>query len=198
MPDFFDRAHAICRQHDVLEHPFYQRWSRGELSREELAAYAGQYRHAVVALAQSTAQTGNHAHAQEEQDHIELWDQFVAAVGGDRRVPATESTMACVEAWGDEERDRAGTLAVLYAIESSQPAISETKRAGLLEHYGASPNSDATRYFDVHADRDRDHAADDRRELEQLLAPENEERLLGRMEAALRGNWYLLDGLEVH
>jgi len=197
MPDFFDRAAAICSELDVLEHPFYQRWSRGELSRRELAAYAGQYRHAVVALAQATSQAGNRAHAQEEHDHIELWDQFVAAVGGDPRTPATDGTMACVRAWADEHRDRPATLAVLYAIESSQPAISETKRAGLLKHYGASPNSDATRYFDVHAELDGDHAAEDRQELSKLLEPGDEERLLVEMEAALRGNWRLLDGLEV-
>src|SRR6266487_3883461 len=47
-----EQARAAC---NVLEHPFYQRWSRGELEREELAAYAGQYRHAVVALAEAAA-----------------------------------------------------------------------------------------------------------------------------------------------
>lgn len=197
MPDFFDRADAICAEHNVLEHPFYERWSRGELTRPELAAYAGQYRHAVVALAQATARAGNHSHAQEEQDHIELWDQFVAAVGGDAEAPASESTIACVQAWSEEGRDVAATLAVLYAIESSQPAISETKRNGLLEHYGALPHSDATRYFDVHADLDGDHAAGDRQQLSELLEPGDEQRLLAEIERALRGNWCLLDGLEV-
>lgn len=197
MADFFDRADAICAQHNVLEHPFYERWSRGELSRQELATYSGQYRHAVVALAHATAQAGNQAHAQEEQDHIELWDQFVAAVGGDPEAAPNQSTSACARAWTNEDRDRAATLAVLYAIESSQPAISETKRTGLLEHYGALANSDATRYFDVHADRDHAHAAEDRQQLSQLLEPEDEPRLLAEVEKALRGNWRLLDGLEV-
>ena len=196
MADFFDRADAVCAQHNVLAHPFYERWSRGELSRQELATYSGQYRHAVVALAHATAQAGNQAHAQEEQDHIELWDQFVAAVGGDSEVPATQSTTACTLVWNDDDRDQAATLAVLYAIESSQPAISETKRTGLLEHYGALPSSDATRYFDVHADLDRAHAAEDRQQLSQLLEPGDEPRLLAEIETALRGNWRLLDGLE--
>jgi len=38
------------------------------------------------------------------------------------------------DAWSPSERFRA--LAVLYAIESAQPAISRTKLAGLVEHYG--------------------------------------------------------------
>jgi pyrroloquinoline-quinone synthase len=198
MPDFFGRVDAVCRRHDVLQHPFYERWSRGELTHQELAAYAGQYRHAVIALAQATAQAGDQEHARAEHDHIRLWDQFVAAVGGDARAPATPSTITCVRAWADESRDRAATLAVLYAIESSQPAISETKRAGLLQHYGVSPNSDATCYFDVHVELDRDHAAEDRRELGKLIERGDEERLLEHVETALRGNWRLLDGVQSH
>ena len=36
---------------NVLRHPFYRRWSAGELSADELARYSGQYRHAVEAIA---------------------------------------------------------------------------------------------------------------------------------------------------
>ena len=196
MSAFFARVDVLCQRHDVLTHPFYRRWSRGELAPFELAHYAGQYRHAVVALAGATAQTGNETHAEAERDHIALWDQFVRSVGGDVDAAPTERTTECVTAWADEDRDRAATLAVLYAIESAQPAISETKRAGLVRHYGAAPNSDATRYFDVHATLDYAHAAEDRRELSGLVTPANEEQLLGHVERALCGNWQLLDGVE--
>jgi pyrroloquinoline-quinone synthase len=195
MADFFDRVDALSRAHDVLQHPFYQRWSRGELSPSELANYAGQYRHAVVALAEAAEHAGNEEHAAVEYSHIVLWDRFIAAVGGDLRAAASDSTKTCVDAWADEDRDRAATLAVLYAIESSQPAISKTKRDGLIEHYGAAPNSNATRYFDVHVAVDHLHAAEDRRDLGMLLEPDGEDRLLGHVDRALRGNWRLLDGI---
>ncbi len=52
---FFDRLEATRERWNVLEHPFYQRWSAGERTREELAVYAGQYRHAVPALAEAAA-----------------------------------------------------------------------------------------------------------------------------------------------
>src|SRR2546427_104878 len=78
-----DRARAEL---DVLEHPFYLRWSAGELGPQELACYAGEYRHAVLALAQASASAAGaagpahaqllRAHAEEEEAHVALWDRF--------------------------------------------------------------------------------------------------------------------------
>ncbi|GAC1524551.1 MAG: hypothetical protein NVS2B6_11230 [Thermoleophilaceae bacterium] len=196
MANFFDRADDVRRRWDVLSHPFYERWTRGELSLDELAFYAGQYRHAVVALADAAAHAGDERHAEEERSHIEQWDGFVRSVGGDARAVATPETAACAAAWADPGRDRAATLAALYAIESSQPAISESKRAGLVEHYGAARGSDATRYFDVHAVVDHAHAAHNRRELAAVMRPADEERLLTEVETVLQANWQLLDGVQ--
>jgi pyrroloquinoline quinone (PQQ) biosynthesis protein C len=46
-----ERIDAARERWNLLEHPFYKRWNCGELTREELGWYAGEYRHAVVALA---------------------------------------------------------------------------------------------------------------------------------------------------
>ena len=53
--DLWTRLEQARARWNVLEHPFYERWSRGELRRDELAAYSGQYRYAVVALADAAA-----------------------------------------------------------------------------------------------------------------------------------------------
>src|SRR6476620_8426950 len=47
----WDRIESARERWNVLRHPFYRRWSAGELSGEELARYSGQYRHAVQAIA---------------------------------------------------------------------------------------------------------------------------------------------------
>jgi pyrroloquinoline-quinone synthase len=203
---FFTDLEAIRERWNVLEHPFYTRWSAGELTRDELASYAGQYRRAVVALAEASTGTAAsagdeelradlEAHAAEETAHIELWDRFTAAIGGDAEDPATPETQACADTWS-RQRPLLGSLVAMYAIESGQPAISETKRAGLVEHYGFEPGSDATRYFDLHAVRDIEHAAYERALIEPLLADADVDALLAEAESVLRANWELLDGVE--
>jgi pyrroloquinoline-quinone synthase len=204
--DFFSRVEAARERHNVLEHPFYQRWSAGELGIDELAAYAGQYRHAVVALAEASEQAarvagpelhaGLASHAAEESSHIALWDDFTRAIGGTVEAEPHAETEACASAWaGDDQRSLAATLTALYAIESGQPAIAETKRAGLIEHYGIE-DGPATAYFSLHATLDHEHAAHERALLEELIAGEDEDALVAEAESVLRANWELLDGVE--
>jgi pyrroloquinoline-quinone synthase len=191
----FAQLDAVRERWDVLRHPFYTRWSAGELTRDELAHYAGQYRHAVVALAEAAERAGSD-HAAEERAHVALWDEFLHALGGDAADAPLPETAECAAAWAGEERGELESLAALYAIEAAQPAISQTKLEGLVRFYGCAPASDATRYFDVHATRDHEHAAEGRAELEARATEVDTERLVAAAEEALRANWTLLDGVQ--
>jgi len=187
-----ERIDEARRRWNVLDHPFYLRWERGELGRDELSFYAGEYRHAVVALAGAAAATGDAEHAREESDHVALWDEFAAALEAPLdREPTTESRN-CADAWRRDEALEA--RAVLYAVESGQPDVSRTKLSGLVEHYGFTSGSRDTKYFELHAERDHEHAAASKAVLEQT-APEEADRLVAAAEAALAGNWRLLDGV---
>ncbi len=197
--DFFDRLEEARKRWNVLEHPFYTRWEKGELTHEELGYYAGQYRHAVVALAQTAAQAADadpsvREHADDEEAHIELWDDFARAAGAAPDSAPRAETQECVQAW--TSGDGLEALAVLYAVESGQPAISSTKLTGLVEHYGYTPDSPATAYFRLHAELDHEHADEARRLIEEHATPEEEDRLVAAAEGALAGNWKLLDGVE--
>ena len=93
-------------------------------------------------------------------------------------------------------------LAVLYAIEASQPEISRTKLEGLLAHYGYAEEGPAVEYFRMHELRDVEHArqagalieAADRRG--RRSAAEGRACSKSWPSGALRGNWSLLDGVQ--
>jgi pyrroloquinoline-quinone synthase len=202
---FWDRLAQVRTEHDVLRHPFYLRWSAGELTHEELAVYAGQYRFAAVALAEASASAAAAAtpelapaleeHAREESGHVALWDDFATAVKADPAPTPLAETASCARVWAGAGRSLPETLAALYAIEAAQPAISEAKRVGLRDHYGIT-DPKATAYFDIHVAADVEHAASDRQMLELLIADADEDELLRSAEDALVANWRLLDGVE--
>ena len=197
----WDRIEHSRERRNVLEHPFYQRWSAGELSPEELACYAGQYGHAVRAIAQLSAALAEtvpanlelQAHSDEEAAHIALWDRFTEKVGGDADAAPTPETAACVCAWTEDAGLVAG-LARMYAIESGQPEISRTKLQGLRDHYGVH-GGEGTRYFDVHEDRDVEHAAEGRALIEELAGAGEADAIVASAESAFDANWRLLDGV---
>jgi pyrroloquinoline-quinone synthase len=195
--DLFDRIEEARTRWNVLDHPFYRRWERGDLSLAELRYYAGQYRHAVLALADAASTASPLAgaeHAAEEREHVALWDAFAAELDVSEAREANAETASCARAWS-RASDPLEALAVLYAVESGQPAISRTKLAGLVEHYGFEAESPGAAYFAVHAERDVDHAASARAVLEDCAGEADADRLAGAAAAALRENWRLLDGV---
>jgi pyrroloquinoline-quinone synthase len=201
--DVWQRIEEARARWNVLEHPFYQRWSMGELSREELAEYSGQYRHATAAIARLSASIAESApeeeraalrrHASEEEAHIALWDGFVDAVGGDADAAPTAETRECVKAWTAAD-DRLSQIVRLYAIESGQPEISRTKREGLAEHYGVG-NGPGNEYFRLHEKADVHHAAAGRSLIEAHLADADPDALVAAAEDSFKANWRLLDGV---
>jgi pyrroloquinoline-quinone synthase len=197
----WDRIEAARERCNVLEHTFYQRWSAGELTPEELADYSGQYRRAVEAIADVSAYVarelpeheGLAEHAREESEHVALWDGFVDAVGGEKAATPNGETTDCYETWAREDT-ALQALARLYAIESGQPEISRTKLEGLAAHYDV-PTGAGTHYFSVHRGRDVEHANEARELLTELMTLGDEDIVVAAAQEAFEANWKLLDGV---
>jgi pyrroloquinoline-quinone synthase len=199
----WERIEESRARHNVLEHPFYVKWSAGELSSDQLARYAGQYRHATEALARLCRLAAEEApperrneietHAIEEEAHVGLWDDFVEAAGGEIGAEPTPETVECVTAWTAAD-GYLMELARLYAIESGQPEISRIKREGLSRFYGID-GGPGSQYFRVHEEADHAHAEESRRLIEDAMAPEDADAVVAAAESAFRANWRLLDGV---
>lgn len=178
----------VARQH-LLDHPFYQAWSRGELSLDALRDYATQYYHHVAAfptyLSAVHTQTENSeirrhilSNLMDEEagspNHPELWLQFAESLGLSReqvkKSAQWDATRSLIKTFRDccGNRGTGAGLASLYAYESQIPAVSEKKIDGLKQFYGFT-DPEAYEYFTVHIEADREHAAVEAEQITQLV-----------------------------
>jgi pyrroloquinoline-quinone synthase len=204
---FWDRVEQVQRYWDITSHPFYRRWAGGDLDAGELARYAGQYRHVVVAIARLSEAASRVApdvalwdeleeHAAEERRHIELWDRFVNGVRGSNTAVPAPLTQACVQAWAPpRDRSLLGSLIALHVIEAAEPGVVDLEHTGLVRFYGLDEPS-STAYFRVHQALGLQHADDWRALIDAYWRPSKEAELLAEAENVFRGVWRLLDGLD--
>jgi pyrroloquinoline-quinone synthase len=218
MSDFFAALDARIAPYDLLQHPFYQAWSKGELTRDELREYASEYWHHVSAF--PTYLSALHASledaplrrtvlenlADEEglpagRPHSDLWMDFAAGMGADdaavrNRALQPETAALIAHFRGVTQAAPASALAALYTYESRVPAIARTKAEGLKQHYAADMAT--SRYFALHQVADVYHAKVWRDAIEAELAahPEETEVALDAAEVTAAALWNTLSGIE--
>jgi len=204
----------VARQH-LLQHPFYQAWSRGELSMDALRDYAAQYYHHVAAF--PTYLSAVHAQTEDavvrrqvlanlmdeeagEPNHPELWLRFAESLGLEREAvkrtaqwDATRRLIGGFRACCGEHGTGVG-LAALYAYESQIPAVSEKKIAGLKEFYGFM-DPEGYRYFTVHIEADREHAAVEAAQIAAVVGDSERGSALGAVDEVLDGLYGLLSAV---
>jgi pyrroloquinoline-quinone synthase len=218
---FWSRFEERVAPFNLLQHPFYQAWSKGELTRKDLREYAAEYWHHVSAF--PTYLSALHSRlpdgemrrevlrnlAEEEgvdaataRPHSDLWMDFAEGMGASRgevERRAVQPEMAALMTTFRElmqEGNASAAMAALYAYESKVPAIAVTKAEGLAAHYGTE--GAAARYFTLHQTADVAHASVWRQLIDQELAgsPEAEEAALNAGERAAKALWVALDGVE--
>jgi pyrroloquinoline-quinone synthase len=217
---FWDRFEARTAPFDLLKHPFYQAWTMGELTREDLAGYAAEYWHHVSAF--PTYLSALHSRlpdgelrrevlrnlADEEgtdhaagRAHSEMWMDFANGMGATRSDvlahPVQPEMTELIATFRELMQHSAPeALAALYAYESRVPAIAAEKAAGLTKLYGADAKTCG--YFTLHQTADVHHAQVWRDLIDAQIAanPACEEAALAAAEQAAQALWKALDGVE--
>jgi len=215
---FFEQLEARIAKYDLLCHPFYQAWSEGKLTREDLREYARDYFHHVEAFPGYLAQFGirleegdlrravlaNMADEQGrvgERPHSEMWLDFAQGIGARRErmghipIPEVKRLIAFFHRMASEGAPEEA-LAAFYAYESQVPRIAKEKARGLKEMYGADERT--TAYFTLHTEADVHHARVWRQQLAREIEsrPEAAEKALAAAENAAQALWHVLDGIE--
>jgi pyrroloquinoline-quinone synthase len=150
--DLTTRLDSIVEQYDLNTHPFYEEWRRGSLPVTTLATYAEEYGQLVALMPEPWSLLNDPAIAQEERDHMEMWDGFAKCLG--TRVPpqpGIDQTRALVETVKSLFASRESAIGALYAFEVQQPETAQSKLAGLLEHYPDLDPQLYSEYFVVHS-----------------------------------------------
>jgi len=219
---FWQELESRIAKYDLLCHPFYQAWSAGTLTREDLREYSGNYyqhvaafptylaglysrldegdlRRAVVSnLADEEGLDGNPSN----RPHSELWLDFAEGMGANRE--EARHTQPINEVAGliahfkrvGQESSAAEALAAFYVYESQVPRVAKEKARGLREMYDADAKTCG--YFTLHSIADVYHSKVWREQLSRLVANDDaaQVKALATAENTARCLWRALDGIE--
>lgn len=214
---FSERLDKSIGQFDLLRHPFYQAWSRGELTRVDVAEYARDYYHQVQSFPRALSRFARRlgrgelravvlANLHEElgprpcDSHAALWLNFAEGIGAvpairDTASPGVNALVKFFSNIGDEGTPEEA-LGAFYAYESQVPPIAREKVRGLRQFYAADDRT--CQYFLVHITADVHHAQVWRTQLERRIEayPELASSALVAATDAAQALWKALDVIE--
>ncbi len=215
MSNFAEELKAELLKKSILNHPYYQSWNAGELTRESLAEYSKQYFHHVQSFPQSLSAlhskcepTNKEARAiimenlvEEEvgeKNHPDMWLRYAAGLGASesdvKSVTQNKETKNLVDTFKQltSENYEKG-LGALFAHEFQYHEIAKTKKDGLQKFYGVT-TEEALEFFTVHGEVDIWHAEQLTKLLNKLPASAYKEVREGAHKA-IDALWGFLDGM---
>ena len=214
MNNFIQQLDGIIKQYQMLDHPFYQAWNMGSLTRESVCEYAKQYYHFVqtfpTLLSATHANTPHLTVRQEllenlieeergEGNHPGLWMRFAHALGVSERdaiaaklLPETKTAINCFRCIA-RDRSYLEGVAALYAYESQIPEVAKVKIDGLKKSYGVN-DEHALSFFTVHQEADVYHSGSERKILEQYAQTRKQQQAC--LDAARDASWAMLTLLD--
>ncbi len=156
---------SVIASRSLLKHPFYVKWSKGELTLEDLQVYAKEYFHLVQHIPgivqrvydrvqDPMLRTRIERNIREETEHVALWKRFARSLGINESeivgyVPSqkVQDAVKALEAVAERTTDEG--ISAIYALECELAQIAQTKKEGLTAFYNLT-SEDAHIYFDEH------------------------------------------------
>ncbi len=208
---WWSELQSRIQSYDLLRHPFYVACSMGELTREEIADYAGDYYHHVKAFPEYLAELENRLpegalkdsvkqNRLEEKGHSDLWLNFAEGMGADKEAVKQGAPSASMSALMNTFMQSAKTAPVaealtqFYVYESQVPRVAAEKGRWLQEIYNADTKT--SYYFTLHQTADERHAEVWHQLITQELNEQSADGALQAGETGARMLWGALDGIE--
>ena len=177
--------------YSLLNHPFYQAWSAGELPVDALKCYAREYGAFISTLPKGWETLDDPETAEEETEHIDMWADFADGLNthvSEAQVPQVNTLLETAEKlFSDGET----ALGALYAFEAQQPETAKSKLAGLKAFYQLPEKVEP--YFETHSHNEH--------EAEKLLAriaelsPDAQQTVVHACEQMSSALWDALTGI---
>ena len=204
MSSLIQKIDRIIEERSLLNHPFYQAWSDGKLTRESLTGYSKEYYQLVKAVPIFMTQLMDHIpptlydeldlHQQEEFSHIGMWERFASGLGISRNdllnYDGLYKTNHAISGMHHLMGSLESGVTAMYALEKEIPKISQIKLEGLAEFYGLT-SEDVTKYFKEHMEADIRHTASWKRIIDGFS--ENDQEIINAAESSVTCQNLLLD-----
>ena len=204
MSSLIQKIDRIIEERSLLNHPFYQAWSNGKLTRESLTGYSKEYYQLVKAVPIFMTQLMDHIpstsydelnfHQQEEFSHIGMWERFASGLGVSRNdllnYDGLDKTNHAISGMHHLMGKLESGAAAMYAFEKEIPKISQIKLEGLAEFYGLT-SEDVTKYFKEHMEADIRHTASWKKLIDGFSS--NDQEIVSAAESSVTCQNLLLD-----
>lgn len=221
MTSFWAEMDSTIAKFDILCHPFYVAWSKGELTHADLKMYATEYYRHIEAFPEylealekrlpegraraviaENREDELGALASDKRPHSDLWLDFAEGMGADVEEVKAHEPMSNVKSLIErfrkvsKEGSTIEALSSFYAYESQIPRVAKEKAIGLKQRYGASPST--YKYFSVHATADIEHTKDWRELISEEIeaSPEQAEAAVRTAESFAKAIWQVLDQVQ--
>jgi pyrroloquinoline-quinone synthase len=141
----------------LLDHPFYQAWTEGKITKEQLYNYADAYLELIEKIPHFWEKSVNSlgidtAESKEviadELSHIPMWKNWSEKLEKNNNTLNLDDLVSELEGMNASE-----LLGAIHSFEVQQPEVAKTKKEGLMKFYGF--NGSDLKYFDEHMNEEK-------------------------------------------